>query len=748
MHRRKALCLCLIFGLLSIGCPKGKLEYDQGKKAESLQDLDAALTYYQKAVKADPANANFRIKLDQVRFEASQSHVKQGLELRKKGDLSAAVAEFQRAQVIDPSSPIAEQELRQTLQVIADKNRAADAAAEPPPDPNQSSLASMPPEIKPLSRAAINLKLSNDAKVVFDAIGKLAGLTVVYDPDYPQRKINFEINNGTLEQALEIAAIQSKSVWKAVTENIIFVYQDQPQKRHDYEEQVIRVFPLANTTQAQDITEIVTGLRQLLDLKRIQPLNSQNAIVIRDTPDRLQIIEKVLQDVDKARPEVIIQVEILQARTDRLRDLGIAPGQKASISITPPASSSSSSTASTLTLSNLAHLNSSAYGVTLPSVTANAVLTDTESKIIQNPEIRSVDGQTAKLKIGDRLPVATGSFGAGLGVGGTAASGFVNPLVNTQFTYQDVGVNVDITPRVHPNREITLKVVIEVSSHSGDATIGGITQPIISQRKIDQEIRLKEGETNILGGLFERIDSRTVNGWPGLARIPIIRRFFSDDNIDHQENEVLVVLTPRIVRMPEWSLASMRPLYTGSETNPQVRRESDIRSPAQQPAAKPPANPPATQQNPAPDPSTAKTANLRFEPPTASLKTGQKATLGVVVENVTDLSSIPLLVQYNPAVISLEEIQHGGFLSGGTQEIAIVQQVMKENGKETGQAIVSATRQPNTPGVSGSGTLLGLVVRAIAPGASNISIVQVNAKDSQQKPISLVTSEATVQVQP
>jgi general secretion pathway protein D len=300
---------------------------------------------------------------------------------------------------------------------------------------------------------------------------------------------------------------------------------------------------------------------------------------------------------------------------------------------------------------------------------------------------------------------------------------------------------------------VTLKLVIEVSSQTGTATIGGIQQPIISQRKIEHDIRLKEGEVSILGGLFERTDTQTKNGYPGLASIPILRRFFSDDKTDHQENEVLLVLTPRIVRMPEWTFGNMRPLYTGSETNPQVRRESDIRAPSQQHAAaqpptgqQPPANSTPAVQNPTPDVAATKTPKIRFEPQMVSLKTGQKATLGLVVENVTDLYSLPLLVQYNPAVVSLEEVQHArdGFLSGGTQEIAIVQQIIKEKG----QAIISATRQPNTPGVNGSGTLLGIVVKAIAPGASNISIVQVNAKDSQQKPIPLVASEATVQVQP
>ena len=188
----------------------------------------------------------------------------------------------------------------------------------------------------------------------------------------------------------------------------------------------------------------------------------------------------------------------------------------------------------------------------------------------------------------------------------------------------------------------------------------------------------------------------------------------------------------------------MRPLYSGSETNVQVKRESEIRAPVQQPATSPQAQ---TNQNMGagvPTPAPAAAAKIRFEPQSLSLKAGQTATIGVVVENVSDLFSIPLLLQYNPAVISVEEVQHGGFLSGGTQEIAIVHQVFKEKG----QAIVSATRRPNTPGVSGSGTLIGIVVKALAPGSSNLSIVQVNAKDSQQKLIPLITSEAALQVQP
>ena len=762
MRRWGSLFLCVGLGLLAVGCPKGQPDYNQGRKAETLQDYDAAFAFYQKAAKADPYNATYKIKLNRVRFEASELHVKRGVELRKQGDLQGAAGEFQRAQAIDPSSPVADQELRKTVEMIAEKNRAADAAAELPTDPNEPPLAAMPPEIKPLSRAPINLKMSNDAKIVFDLIGKLAGLTVIYDPDFPARRITVELNNVTMEQALEIVSLETKAFVKPVTENIIFVIPDQPQKRRDYEEQVVKTFYVSNTVQPQDLTEIVTGLRQLLDLKRIQQLNSQNAIIVRDTPDKLLLAEKMIRDIDKAKPEVVVQVEVLEARTDRLRDLGILPGQTASIAINPNSSTTSSSSGTTSTTSNsgitlnqLRHLNGSDLVFTLPSATANAILSDTSTRIIQNPEVRSVDGQTAKLRIGDRIPIATGSFQAGVGVGSTGGAGFVNPLVNTQFTYLDVGVNIDLTPRVHPNRDVSLKLKVEVSSHTGDQAIGGITQPIISQRVIEHDIRLKEGEVSILGGLVQRTDSKTLEGWPGLAKLPLLRYLFSHDKTDHQEDEVLIVLTPRIVRIPEWTKANLRTMYAGSETNVQVKRESEIRAPAQQPASSPQ---PKTNQNtgagtPTSAPSAtapaagtaqgAPAAKIRFEPQSLSLKAGQTATIGVVVDNVSDLFSIPLLLQYNPAVISVEEVQHGGFLSGGTQEIAIVQQVFKEKG----QAIISATRQPNTPGVSGSGTLIGIVVKALAPGSSNLSIVQVNAKDSEQKLIPLITQEATLQVQ-
>ncbi len=207
-------------------------------------------------------------------------------------------------------------------------------------------------------------------------------------------------------------------------------------------------------------------------------------------------------------------------------------------------------------------------------------MTDSSTQILDDPEIRVVDGQTAKLRIGDRVPVATGSFQAGIGVGSTGTgAGVVNPLVNTQFQYLDVGVNVDVTPRIHPDHEISMKINVVVSSQTGSTNIGGINQPIISQRSIEHDIRLKDGEVNVLGGLMEQTDSDTLSGLPGLAKIPFFKYFFGSDTIDHEKDEILIVLTPHIVRMPMYSADDLRSIASGTDTNAEVRLEDEVMAP-------------------------------------------------------------------------------------------------------------------------------------------------------------------------
>jgi general secretion pathway protein D len=753
MNLRQICGLTLIAVTVWItGCAKGGTQYSAGSKAESVKDYDTALDEYNKALQAEPNNTAYKLRAARARFEASQWHVDQGRRLRDQGNLEIALMEFRKAAMIDPSSPVAQQEIQATMQLINEKAGKTDSTDSGviSVGEGEPKLMAGPPQLQPLSRAPINMKATNDAKAVFDAISKLAGLTVIFDSDFTSRRISVELTDVTLEQALNIVSLESKAFWRPVTSNIIFVIPDQPQKRKDYEEEVVKTFYLKNTVLPQELTEIITSIRQLLDLRRVQQINAQNAIVIRDTPDRVLLAGKIIDDIDKAKPEVVIQVAIMQARTDRLKNMGIEPGTSASLTFSPPTSTTSttsttgSTPASTIGVGALTgHVFQNDFSVTLPSAQASFLMTDSSTTIIDDPEIRVVDGDTAKLRIGDRVPVATGSFTAGVGATTTA----VNALVNTQFQYLDVGVNVDVTPRVHPDHEISMKVNVIVSSVTGTSTIGGIAQPIISQRSIEHDIRLKDGEVNVLGGLIERTDTDTVTGWPGFAKIPLFRYLFSNDTVDHAENEVLIVLIPHIVRLPELTPENLRSIASGTDTNPDVELADEVLAPKPQSA---PATAPAPAAGPAPalapalaPAPAAQNPMLRFDPASVSIKPGETTTIGLVVQNVQDLYSIPLLLQFNPAVISVEDVRQGGFLSGGTQEVAIVERVDKDRG----QAIISATRMPNTPGVSGSGTLVGVVVKGIAPGNSQLSILQVNAKDSQQRPIAVVTSEASIRVQ-
>ncbi len=784
MPRSKFVLLVLSVSILLSGCPKANSDYDAGRKAEATQDYDTALQHYQKALAAQPNDLEFKARVTRMRFEAAQMHVDQGMRAVHTGDLQLALAEFQKALSIDPSSAVAEQQIRRVGALLGQQATPEVKGLNPNPE-DDADLLSGPPVLKPLSRDPINLRVTNDSRQVFETIGKLAGLSVIFDPEYQSKRITADLPNVTLEQALDAVSFESKSFWKPLTANIILVAPDQPQKRKDLEDEEVRTFYMNNTLTPQDLTEVVTGLRQLLNLTRVQQVNSQNAIVIRDTPDKLMLASKIIRDIDKAKPEVLLHVQVLQVSLDKLRDIGILPGQSVSAvfdprtSIQPQNTSSTSSTSTTSTtttsttsttsstsstggnlvsLDNLKNLTSADYSLTLPGAALNAIMTDTKTRIIQDPEVRVSDGEQAKLRIGNKVPVATGSFQAGVGVSATT-SGVVNPLVNTQFTYLDVGVNIDVTPRIHPGGEVSMKLKVEVSSVTGTSTIGGISQPVISQRTVEHDIRLKEGEVNVLAGLIERDESIINNGWPGLGQIPFVKYLFSDNKKEFTDSEVLIVLTPHILRLPSITAENLRAIAAGSDTNVRVYRTAPGASSEQ------PTTPgPGAAQNGAgvtaassavvaPSAGTAMTATapppatgagqLHFEPTSVTIKPGETSTISIAIDNAKDLFSIPLMIQYNPAVIQIDEARNGGFLSGGTQEIAVVQRVDQQKG----QAIISATRQPNTQGVDGNGTILGLIIHGVAAGTSQLQIVQVNARDSQQRPIPLTGGEATIKVQ-
>ncbi|HET9401676.1 MAG TPA: cohesin domain-containing protein [Candidatus Acidoferrales bacterium] len=761
MQNRSMLLLALVCSLPALsGCPKGNVDAKAGNQAEAIQDYDTALMHYERALKSDPTNSEFRLKETRIRFEDGQYHVQQGQKARQRGDLQTALAEFQRAAATDPSSPIAAEELQRTAQMIAEAN-ATNAANNPPPAPAEGELLAAAPQLAPLKGPLPPIHMTNNPRTLYETIAQIAGITVVFDPAWqPQNKsIRVDLPTASLADALNIVALESHSFWTPVSDKIVMVAEENAAKRKEFENEVVKFFYLSSPLADTDLTDIVNAIRQTMgatNISHIQPVKSINAIVMRETPDKIAVAQRIINAIDKAKPEVVVDVKVLTANRDLVRNLGINPGGTATVTFAPPGTTSTTSgsgtgtgtgssaaSTATLTLQQLKHLSSADYSVSLPSATINALFTDNRTQMIQEPQVRSIDGEKATVNIGSRVPIATGSFQAGTGVGVASAASLVSPLVNTQFQYQNVGVNVDVTPHIHPNNDITLKLRVEISAVASTQNLGGIQQPVFSQNVIDHTVDLKDGEVSILGGFIQKQDTNNISGWPGLAKIPILRYIFSSEDVEHQENELLLVLIPHIVRVPVITPADMQTFASGTDTNIQVRPLLPV-SPAVANASAAQL-PPAMTPNAAVQPMTGGQSSLHFEPAVASLKVGQTMALGITVQGVNDLFSIPMLLQYDPKVISIEEVRDGGFFNNNdpTQIGAIVQRIDQEHG----QAVISATRMPNTPGVSGTGTLVGIMVKGLAPGDAKISIVQVNAHDSQQRPITLATNEATVHVQ-
>ena len=749
-----------LLALLTTACPKGGSDYDKGIEAELRKDYDTALIHYERAYQADPKNQIYEMRAKRIRFHAAQMHVDRGHKLRDQGLLEPAAAEFEKALAIDPSSFVAEQELRRTLEMIV-QQRQAEAAAVAAQQPGAAPIIPFeqvpegPPVLRPVSRAPIDLRVTEDAKKIFETIARLAGINVIFDPEFQPRRITLELERATLEQALDISALMTKTFWKTVTPNTIMIIPDNAAKRRSYEEQIIKTFYLSNTLQAAELNEIVQLLRTIVDVKRISPSTANNAIIIRDTPDKMAVCEKIIRDIDQARPEVLIQVAVLQARRDRARELGIIPSSSVPLIFTPRTAVQPEADVDAITLGNLRRLSSQDYSLILPSATAMALLTDATTKVVQNPEVRATDGQTAKLRIGDRVPYAVGSFQPGIGGVG------VNPLVNTQFQYQDVGVNLDITPRVHSNREISLRVKVEVSAVTGEVNIGGIRQPVFGQRIVEHDIRLREGEVNILGGIVERANRVTVTGWPGLGEIPFLRFLFSSENNELQESEVLIVLTPRIIRLPEITAMNVRPMVVGTDEQVALPRSA---SPSEtEPPAEPPAEPQGGQPTPPPagterpaapapapqtpqpraqEPPPGPQMTVGFTPQQAQVKAGEQVAVDVVVSGANNLFAVPFQLSFDTAVVKLVEIHHGGLL-GGEQPAALVHRI----DAQAGTAIVSVSRPPGTGGVTGDGALVTLVFEGVAAGRARLVIQNISARDAQQRGVDVQTQVGEIRVE-
>jgi general secretion pathway protein D len=318
-------------------------------------------------------------------------------------------------------------------------------------------------------------------------------------------------------------------------------------------------------------------------------------------------------------------------------------------------------------------------------------------------------------------------------------------VVNTQFQYIDVGVNIDLLPHVHPDHSVSMKLGVEVSSLNGQVNIGGVEQPIISQRRIDHEIRLQEGEVSILGGLAERSQSKSVSGWPGVSKLPLLRYLFSGEDVTNVENEVLIVIHPRLVRMREITSESLRALSVGTDQEMMLRQREDVLSPPPAPAGQGAKVQEAalTTGGGGDGQSESSQATLTLDPDNVKVRPGDATVVQVNLERVEDLFSASLILKYDPQVLAVEDVRNGDFLSGGTQEVAIIQRVDKDSGLAT----IFTTRQPNTAGVNGKGILLNVIVRHLTAAPATLRVTDAGLRNSRQRAIPVTVGRGAVNVE-
>ncbi len=796
--------LCCTVGLVSATAhaQSASTWNKRGQEAEARQNYDAAMDDYHQAMLKSPTDLRYKTRYEHTRFLASVGHVDRGRVLRQSGDMNGALAEFKRALQIDPGNQTAQQEIDQVEQILQNPQ-----AGNGPERTEQMSrqneiidtIGSIagPVQLKPASNDPITIHSVEDVKNIYQAIGKLAGLNVLFDPDYTSKRIPVDLTNVTLSDALRIVGTIAGTFYKAITPNTIFVAQNTRTKRTDLDEQAVQTFYLTNASQQNDANEVVIAIRNLLDPSvKIYLVPSQNAIVMRATPDQLLLAEKLLNDLDRARPEVVVDVAVLEVDRNFERNLGITLPQ--SVTITPQAnpnatatSSSSSSSASgttnttsNFTLNSLAHLNANNFAVGITGGTVNALLTDSNTRVLQNPSIRATDGQRATLKIGQKIPIATGSYNAGVSTG-VASIG-----VQTQFTYIDVGVNIDMTPTVHYDHEVTLKLKVEVSSEEPQpVTISGVTEPIIGQRVVEQTIQLKDGEPSLLSGIISTTDSLNIAGTPGLGELPILKYFFSSRDKVANKQEIVFLLIPHIVRESVLSRTNTRAIDTGTGQSIELRRDPSaadrgadganplypkpkigqattaanaasamvqqlsqqaqpIQPPTENAAAAATAANGAMQQlnQQAQPPNPAATAggppiNFAVAPADSNQSVGATFQVAVMLNNGKDVFSVPLQLKFNSAVLQLVNVDAGDFLGRDGQATSIVH---RDDGN--GLVAISTNRPPNAAGVSGSGSLCTLTFKAIAPGDANLSLVKVGALNSAQANIPAVGSQAVVHV--
>jgi general secretion pathway protein D len=541
----------LAVSLLLAGCATGGAFLRAGERAEQAQDYDLAIVEYTKALNANANNRDARYGLDRSKLRAAQEHFNRGRRFEATGKLDEALVELQLAGELNPGSADIDDLLKNVRTQLRTKVAVAregktqletliDRSRDLPPPGTE-----LPADVRLPATLTFRDASSRD---VYTAMSRFAGINVIFDPQFREQPLTIDLRNTSLADALTSVSQATRNFYKVSAQRTITVIPDTPAKRREYEEEIVRTFYLSNA----DLKETIDLLRIVIDSRRIAPVTATNALSIKDTPDRIAAAGKLIMAIDKARPEVVIDVELLEVDRTRMREFGLQLASPGS----PGLDGAADVNRSGLTLRNLVNLSQSDVLLTnLPGLYYRLLKTDTNTRTLANPQLRTSEGIAAQARFGERVPVPVTTFSP-------IATGGVNQQPITSFQYENIGVNIDITPRTHHDDEVSLALKIEVSSIAGSG-FGGL--PTFGNRAISTVIRLRDGETNLLAGLIRDDERKVVEGIPGLSDLPLVGRLFAHTRRESQETDIILTLTPHIIRVLDLTEADLRPFRVGTD---------------------------------------------------------------------------------------------------------------------------------------------------------------------------------------
>ncbi len=541
-----------------MGCSTATKTGNAGEEAFDSQNWDAAVFHYLQALAEEPENVEYKMQLAFARQKAAQKHFQNGVAMQRLGRLLAARNELQMAVQLDPSNQYAEQLLdnvTEEMKILSTPNglRRLEELKQ------QAREAKVkPPVLNPKSSVPITLNFPKPkpVKEIYEAIGKAYGFNVLFDPKLKDDRLAIELNELTAEQSLEMVMQAAGHFYKVLDEHSIIIAEDSPQNRREYEDLVIKTFFLSNA----DVKEIDKLLRSLIEARRLSTNEQLNAITLRDTADKVAIAEKLIRVNDKAKAEVLIDVEILIMASTKNSNIGTALStynfnlglDTGAINPAAPAGS--------LSLDDFKNITRGDWFINVPSILINLAKSAGEAEVLAQPQLRVTEGEKANLLIGDQVPIPVTSFNTS-----NTAGGNVVPI--TSFQYKDIGIQIEVEPRVHHNREITLKLRVEISNLGETVPVGpGQDAVTIGTRTISTVIRLKSGESSLLAGLIRRDKTKGVTKTPILGDIPLIGRLFRNENITDKDTDLVLTLTPQIIRFPDIDEEDLAPVWVGTES--------------------------------------------------------------------------------------------------------------------------------------------------------------------------------------